>query len=361
MLQGYVSHGPAWHANCFNATSLLSVLLVLRLGARAGCRELATFFPRVPLTNLYLRGTCPASCACGARGGCGDQRNLSATSTRRYAPRVSESQPPVDEVLQARADRPVVRIGDVVRHPPRPWSASVHALLSHLQEVGFAEAPTPSGLGPDYDDVGFIPGTSGEEACLLVSSDEAVAQVGQLLRRYHDAVAQWRAEVPPVWFDGQVGTGDGDRIVCHGDVGPWNLVWRDGTLVGLIDWEYATLGTRREDIAYALHYLAPFRDRSYWQGVLGMRTRPRRRHRISVFAEAYGIAIDEHLVDDVLASQRAGVDLILNLADRGHPRQQKQIADGDLDREHLAVLWGEGHRHKFRAKRRSSVRPGTTP
>ena len=111
--------------------------------------------------------------------------------------------------------------------------------------------------GTVIDDVGYIPGVSGSDACHLVSSDESVAAVGQLLRRYHDAVAEWRPEVPPVWFDGQVGTGVGDQLVCHGDVGPWNLVWRDGELVGLIDWEYATIGTRREDIAYALHYLAP--------------------------------------------------------------------------------------------------------
>jgi hypothetical protein len=262
----------------------------------------------------------------------------------------------VGQVLQSRPDRPVVRVGDVVRHPPRPWSSSVHALLAYLQEAGFREAPAPGRLGGDLDEVQFIPGVSGDEACLLVSADEAVAAVAQLLRRYHDLVADWRPEVPPVWFDGQVGTGEGDHLVCHGDVGPWNLVWRNGSLVGLIDWEYATIGTRREDIAYALHYLAPFRDRNYWQGVLGMKTRPRRRHRISVFAEAYGIAVDEHLVDDVLASQRAGVDLIVNLADQGHARQQQLIADGELDRERRAVLWGQGHRDKFQAKRQRSRR-----
>ena len=38
-------------------------------------------------------------------------------------------------------------------------------------------------------------------------------------------------------------------------------------LVGLIDWEYASVGTRLTDIGYALHYLAPLRDRSYWHGV----------------------------------------------------------------------------------------------
>ena len=263
------------------------------------------------------------------------------------------------EVLQERVDRPVLRLGDVVRHPRQPWSESVHALLGYLQDAGFTEAPAPGLLAGEHDDVGYIEGIGGDDACLLVASDEAVAAVGQLLRRYHDVVAAWRPPVEPVWFDGQRGTGDGaEHLVCHGDVGPWNLVWRDGRLVGLIDWEYATIGTRRTDIAYALHYLVPFRDRSYWQWVLGLPAKPRRRHRMAVFAEAYGIPVDEQLVDEVLASQQAGVDLMRTLAEQGRPRQQQLVANGELDREHRAVLWGQGHRHKFYAKRpRSRAEP----
>ncbi|SDT02559.1 Phosphotransferase enzyme family protein [Friedmanniella luteola] len=264
----------------------------------------------------------------------------------------ADVRPDEGEILQERPDRPVVRIGDVVRHPRQPWSGSVHALLAHLAEVGFAEAPRPGPVAEDHDDVGYIEGVSGDAACRLVATEEAVAQVAQLLRRYHDAVVGWRPAVPPTWFDGQVGTGDGaEHLVCHGDVGPWNLIWRDDRLVGLIDWEYATIGTRRTDIAYALHYLVPFRDRSYWQGVLGLPAKPRRRHRMAVFAEAYGIAVDDQLVDEVLASQQAGVDLMRTLAEQGRPRQQQLVADGELDREHRAVLWGQGHRHKFQAKR----------
>jgi hypothetical protein len=263
----------------------------------------------------------------------------------------------IEEVLQDRADRPVVRIGGIVRHPRQPWSTAVHALLAYLNEAGFSEAPTPGPVAEDHDDVGYIEGVAGDEACLLVASDDAVAAVAQTLRRYHDVVSRWRPEVAPVWFDGQVGTGDGgEHLVCHGDVGPWNLVWRDGALVGLIDWEYATVGTRRTDIAYALHYLVPFRDRSYWSDVLGMPRKPRRRHRMAVFAEAYGISVDDQLVDDVLASQQAGVDLMRNLAQLGRPRQQQLVADGELDREHRAVLWGQGHRHKFQAKRARAAR-----
>ena len=254
---------------------------------------------------------------------------------------------PDPEVLQDRADRPVLRVGDRVRHPPQPWSYSVQALLAHLRAVGFTEAPRPYGVSADADEVEFIPGVGGDDACRLVDSDSAVAAVGELLRRYHDAVAGWQPSERLSWFDGSTGAGTGDELVCHGDVGPWNLIWRDGRIAGLIDWEHAHVGTRTRDIAYALHYLAPIRDRSYWQGVLGLDRRPRRRHRMRVFAEAYGITLDEELVEQVMASQVAGVDLMRSLAERGDPRRRQLVADGELDREQRAVAWTRARRAKF--------------
>lgn len=241
----------------------------------------------------------------------------------------------------------VRRIGDRVRAPRDAATESVHALLAHLAERGFTESPRPLALTEEYEEQTFVEGISGDHACLLVASDSAVAAVAELLRRYHDAVADWEPAVTPRWYDGQTGIGGPDELVVHGDPGPWNLVWRDGELVGLIDWEYATVGTRRTDIAYALHFLAPFRDRSYWQGVLGLARRPRRRHRMAVFADAYGITVDEQLVDEVLASQRAGVQKMLDLAERGRQRQRDLIEAGELDREHLAVAWSAHRRDKF--------------
>jgi hypothetical protein len=281
-------------------------------------------------------------------------RGSADPTTEEAEPPVTEAEP---EVLQDRADRPVLRVGDRVRHPSQPWSASVQALLAHLRAVGFEEAPRPYGVTADGDEVEFIPGVGGDEACLLVDSDTAVAAVGDLLRRYHDAVVGWQPAEQPVWFDGSAGTGAGDRLVCHGDVGPWNLVWRDGRIVGLIDWEHAHVGSRTSDVAYALHYLAPIRDRSYWQGVLGLDRRPRRRHRMRVFTEAYGIALDDDLVEQVMASQEAGVDLMRSLAERGDPRRLQLVADGELDREQRAVAWARARRAKFLPRPRSD-RPG---
>ena len=253
------------------------------------------------------------------------------------------------EVLQDRADRPVLRRGQMVRRPRQPSSEAVHALLTHLAEVGFTEAPLPGRVSRRWERQSYLVGISGDEACRLVGTNKAAAQVGALLRRYHDAVDGWQPSATLTWFDGRTGTGGPGELVCHGDPGPWNLVWRKRRLVGLIDWEYATVGTRRTDVAYALHYLVPFRDRSYWQGVLGLERRPRRRDRMQAFTDGYGIDLDDELVEAVFASQRAGVQRMLELAELGHPRYCQMILEGKLERELRAVRWGEGHRRKLQA------------
>jgi hypothetical protein len=41
----------------------------------------------------------------------------------------------------------IVRIGDTVRRPLRPFSLTVQAYLAHLRDAGFTGAPLPSGVG----------------------------------------------------------------------------------------------------------------------------------------------------------------------------------------------------------------------
>lgn len=71
-------------------------------------------------------------------------------------------------------------------------------------------------------------------------SDEALIQIGQMLRRLHEATTSF---VPPTdavwqpWFLRDLG---GERqVIGHGDLAPWNTVTRMGMPLALIDWEYA--------------------------------------------------------------------------------------------------------------------------
>jgi Ser/Thr protein kinase RdoA (MazF antagonist) len=89
-------------------------------------------------------------------------------------------------------------------------------------------------------------------------------------------------------------------VICHGDFGPWNVVWRDGAPVGLLDFDFAGPGDRTLDVAYALAYVAPFcsdDEATRWRAYPAP---PDRAKRMSIFAEAYGLTDTSGLVDAVI-------------------------------------------------------------
>jgi Ser/Thr protein kinase RdoA (MazF antagonist) len=41
-------------------------------------------------------------------------------------------------------------------------------------------------------------------------------------------------------------------VICHGDFGPWNLVWQEGMPIAVIDFDNVYPGDAGDDVAYAL-------------------------------------------------------------------------------------------------------------
>jgi len=145
----------------------------------------------------------------------------------------------------------IFRQGDTVRRPAAPWTPAVHALLRHLERVGFDGSPRVVGDG--YDDQGrevvtFIEGTFVHPHAW---SDQGIWQAGRLLRGLHDATAGFRPPPAAAWcpwpfradFDAP-GT-----VVSHCDAGPWAFVARDGLPFALIDWDTAGPTDRLDEIA----------------------------------------------------------------------------------------------------------------
>jgi hypothetical protein len=135
-----------------------------------------------------------------------------------------------DEVVLTGGGRSTVtRRAEVVLRPAAPWSASTTALLMHLRAAGFGGSPRPVGSGFSADGreaLTFIPG---DVVHPKPWSDEAVNAVGELLRRLHQAVADFTPPPNAVWqpWFGRM-LGQGPRIISHCDTGPWNLIARDG-------------------------------------------------------------------------------------------------------------------------------------
>ncbi|MDK1373528.1 MULTISPECIES: phosphotransferase [unclassified Sinorhizobium] len=185
----------------------------------------------------------------------------------------------------------VSRRGEVVIRETGPWACSVHSLLRHLEDAGFAGAPRVVGDGFDEKGREVLTYVEGDVISPAPWSDEAIHALGELVRRLHDATASFRPPADALWrpwFGRMVGTPD---IIGHCDAAPWNVVSRDRKPVALIDWEAAGPVDRLTEIAMAAWNNAQLYD----DDVAEMNALPDAGHRmqqVRLFADGYGLPAD---------------------------------------------------------------------
>ncbi|WP_217213535.1 phosphotransferase [Streptomyces sp. AC550_RSS872] len=144
---------------------------------------------------------------------------------------------------------------------------------------------------------------------------QGLRNFARLLRDCHDASSGFSAPPGATWSTDTAVPGD-DEVVCHGDFGPWNVVWQGSPPVGIIAWDFARPATRLHDVAYAPECVAPFRDDA---------ERRRRLH--------------------CIAGQRAPADLVRRPAEQGPEPQATRGADGLLIELDDGIGWSAAHPH----------------
>jgi len=181
-----------------------------------------------------------------------------------------------------------VKVGNTVRRNAGPWTPTVHALLEHLRAHGFDFAPKPLGMDEKGREIlGYMEGASVHRPWIAVlKSDDGLRQVARMVRKYHDAVASFVPPADAQWRIGKAGTGPAPSI-RHGDLGPWNTLWKGDRLTGLLDWDLAEPAERIVDVAQMAWYFVPLRGEIGWEEA-GFEKRPDFRHRLEVLCEEYG-------------------------------------------------------------------------
>lgn len=237
-------------------------------------------------------------------------------------------------------DGGAVLVDGTVRRSTGPWTPAVHALLRHLEARGLSGVPRVLGMDEQGREVlTFLAGeTVGWQQPwpAWVHSDEALVQVGQWLRRYHGAVADF---VPPAdarWRTSARAWQPGD-VIGHNDAAPYNAIWTSGTawgeagqLVGFVDWDFAGPCTALHDLAYTVFSWVPLhaRDVVLAEGFTGFAERPRR---LRLLLEAYGY---EGGVDDVLEAVkdriREHAEDVRTLAAAGDPGFRRLVDLGTI-------------------------------
>ncbi|GAA1387107.1 phosphotransferase [Kitasatospora putterlickiae] len=245
----------------------------------------------------------------------------------------------------------VFRQGDLVERPAPRHARALHAHLRALKEHGFDAAPVPVGLtGDGREQLAFIPG----DVALppfpgWAMRSAALASVGSLLRRLHDAggavAVDTRAEWPRDLADPEGGT-----TLCHNDVCPENVVFRDGRAVALIDFDLAAPGRALWDVAMTARYWVPVLDPGSAAALYppGLDVAARLR----ILADGYGLSAGDRTELPGVVEQATEVcrAFVARRVAGGDPVYLRAWAErGGWERWDRAQTWLADHRETFTA------------
>lgn len=191
----------------------------------------------------------------------------------------------------------IVRRGDRLLRPTGLWSPAVHAYLRHLQAAGFEGSPRVLGTEGDREVLTFLEGDvavdpdwepgHGHRLPPYARTDLALRGAAALIRQLHAAAAGFQPAITCYRFDPRPPRAG--EIVSHGDLGPWNTVYRGGIPVAFIDWDSAGPVSPLGDLAEAAWAFVPLAPPSQLTEA-GFDPLPDPPARLRIFIDAYGLA-----------------------------------------------------------------------
>lgn len=239
----------------------------------------------------------------------------------------------------------VARRGGTVRRPVGRWTPAVHGLLRHLEHAGFEAAPRVVRVEADVEVLTYIHGDVPVDPWPpALRTDAALMKIGRLLRAFHDAVCTFTPPPRSEWRCGAVPLLTGE-VIRHGDVGPWNTVWRGAQVVGLIDWDFAGPGPALADVGQAGIGFIPLARDAVWRRA-GFGSPPDRRRRLALLSEAYG-ADPLAVVDAAQLVRQTEIDQLRELGGQGVEPYATFLARGDDRSMQLSKEWLEDHRDEL--------------
>lgn len=246
-----------------------------------------------------------------------------------------------EEILHGGVNQ-IRRVGNTVIRPAGQHTPSVHRLLHHLRNQGFTSAPRP--LGHDRDagteTLTFVQGeVTGAPLAATFETDQALVSAAALLRDYHEATVGFAADLAAdpaatgdVW---DLQTKSPVEVICHGDYAPYNCAIRNGSVVGIFDFDTAHPGPRLWDLGYAAYRWVPLASPTNPDASFDAKEQSRR---LLLFCKTYGwhgppTAVTEAAADRLVAL----VDMMLERAEQGNAAFRRHIEEGH-DQLYLADI-----------------------
>lgn len=255
---------------------------------------------------------------------------------RGYGPVMAGAEDDIDAL------RPISIEDGVVTRPASVWTPAVHAFLRYLRRRGLTCVPEPIGVDGDVERLVVIEGDAGGDCWGHQHSEAGVRSAARLLRTIHDASVGWEPPPDAVFCAPDVES-EAETVWCHGDVGPWNMVWHGDEAVGLFDWDFLHRGPRLDDVAYALQWFAPARSDELAMTWHHFPAVPDRSARINAFLRTYGELPLFDVAEAIATRMEATMAMELALAEADVEPQRTWVAEGSQESAAAEARWVREH------------------
>jgi thiamine kinase-like enzyme len=247
----------------------------------------------------------------------------------------------------------VYRLEDTVRRELKPESQKIHKLLKHLKTKGFSHAPAFLGIDEKGREIlSYIEGEAGNYPLKeYMWADEALKEIANMLRLYHDAVSDFPLDESWQPIDN---TPEPYEVLCHNDFAIYNIIFNHKKPVGIIDFDVAGPGPRLYDIAYTLYTCVPL-SRHYHSeageevSYQSDKDAERIKRRVQLFFEAYGMDFEEDIVGMVLLRLEGICKTIKRKAEEGDAAFQKMLDEGHVEHYEKDIAFVREHGEEWKS------------
>lgn len=250
----------------------------------------------------------------------------------------------------------VIRNGDTVRRSLKDWSPSIHKLLKYLEEKGFKEASVFYGIDESNREIlSFIEGETAVDFPRLkpyMMKEEVFIDVACILRRFHDLSRNFKWDINDKWMLSYPGTLPLE-VICHNDCAPYNVVFSNEKVSGIIDFDTACPGPRIWDIAYTLYTFVPLGRFVYdpdLDVLMDYETRLHaegRRKRVEKFLKAYGFNQTDELIDQIVFRLQTLCNTLINKSNDGDEAFKKMVDEGHVQHYDKDIEFIKLHGHEW--------------
>ena len=245
----------------------------------------------------------------------------------------------IPEDLQGGSTK-VTKMGSRVLRARHQGSTNVEWLLTVLERRGFRYSPRFVGLSDDGRQIlEFMEGWAGNYPLpAALRSDDALISAARALRLLHEVTSDLATEVLDGWMLEAV---EPYEVICHGDFAPYNCVFDESRLVGIIDFDTAHPGPRIRDIAYAIYRFAPL---TAPENAAGFGSLAEQARRARLFCDEYGEVNRSQIIE---ATCRRLLDLVRYM--RSQAAQGATAFQSHLDDGHDTIYLRDVHYLKANA------------